>query len=54
MRNRNSRLLKDSIKLIMDVIIVKKIGGEDVLIYYCCFIMLPKNSRFKQHKLIIL
>lgn len=39
MRNRNSRLLKSSVKLVVDVIIVKEIGGEEsftlLLLLYC-------------------
>lgn len=31
MRNRNSRLLKDAIKLIVDVIIVEEIGGAECI-----------------------
>lgn len=39
MRNRNSKLLKSSIKLVVDVILVKEIGGEEgfnllLLLYY--------------------
>lgn len=54
MRNRNSKLLKSSIKLVVDVILVKEIGGEEgfnllLLLYY-----ITKSSSFKQHKFIIL